>query len=241
ATGGIKVDIPNTNRGVTYWSDGKDDKRILYTSGSSILAIDAKTGQPVQEFGNNGLVNLADLLEGVFKGRSITSNTPGVVYRNTYIVGTIVSEMADAASGYIRGFDVKTGEQKWVFHTIPHPGEYGYDTWDDPEAYKNVGGANNWSGISLDEKRGMVFIPTGSASPDFYGGKRLGDNLFANSLLALDAETGKRIWHFQMVHHDVWDRDLPAAPALVTVNKGGKQIDAVAQPTKTGHLFLFER
>ncbi len=241
STGGVKVDIPNTNRGVTYWTDGKNDKRVLYTSGSSIIAIDATTGVPVAEFGKNGLVNLADDLEGNFKGRSITSNTPGVVYKNTFILGTVVSESADAASGYIRGLDVKTGKLKWVFHTIPHPGEFGYDTWDDPEAYKYVGGANNWSGISLDEKRGIVFIPTGSASPDFYGGKRLGDNLFANSLIALDASTGKRIWHYQTVHHDVWDRDLPAAPALVTINREGKNIDAVAQPTKTGMLFLFDR
>lgn len=241
STGGIKLDIPNTNRGITYWTDGESDKRVLYTSGSSIIALDAKTGLPVQSFGNNGLVNLADDLKGSFRGRSITSNTPGVVYQNTYILGTVVSESADAASGHIRGIDIKTGKMKWVFNTIPNPGEYGYQSWDDPEAYKHVGGANNWSGISLDEKRGIVFIPTGSASPDFYGGKRLGDNLFANSLVALDAATGRRIWHYQTVHHDVWDRDLPAAPALVTIKKDGKLIDAVAQPTKTGMLFLFER
>jgi quinoprotein glucose dehydrogenase len=146
-----------------------------------------------------------------------------------------------AASGHIRAYDVHTGKLRWIFHTIPQPGEAGYETWENKEAYKHIGGANSWAGFSMDEERGIVFAPVGSAVYDFYGGKRLGQNLYANSLLALDAATGKRIWHFQTVHHDIWDRDLPTAPALVTITKDGKKIDAVAQPTKSGFIFLFNR
>ncbi len=146
-----------------------------------------------------------------------------------------------AAPGHIRAYDVHTGKMRWIFHTIPQPGEAGFETWENKEAYQHVGGANSWAGFSLDEARGIVFAPTGSAVYDFYGGKRLGQNLYANALLALDAATGKRLWHFQTVHHDVWDRDLPTAPALVTITKDGKKIDAVAQPTKSGFIFLFDR
>jgi quinoprotein glucose dehydrogenase len=163
------------------------------------------------------------------------------MYKDLFILGSRVEEGAAAAPGHIRAFDVRTGQQRWIFHTIPHPGEPGYETWDDSIAYKHIGGANSWAGLTLDEQRGILFAPTGSASPDFYGGTRKGQNLYANSLLALDAATGKRIWHFQFVHHDVWDWDLPTAPALVTVKKEGRTIDAVAQPTKHGMVYLFER
>jgi quinoprotein glucose dehydrogenase len=141
----------------------------------------------------------------------------------------------------VRAFDVRTGKRRWIFHTIPHPGEFAYETWPDKDAWKKLGGANNWSGMSLDEKRGIVYIPTGSVGGDFYGGIRKGQNLFANSLIALDAATGKYIWHYQVVHHDLWDRDLAANPNLVTVKQNGKEIDAVAQITKHGFVFLFDR
>jgi quinoprotein glucose dehydrogenase len=171
----------------------------------------------------------------------IAMTTPGIIFQDLIIIGSRVNEGAVAAPGYIRAYDVYTGALRWKFHTIPKPGEEGYESWEDKEAWKNIGGANAWAGFSLDEKRGIVYAPIGSASYDFYGGKRKGDNLFANSILALDAATGKKIWHFQTVHHDVWDRDLPTAPALVTVEQNGKKIDAVAQPTKGGLLFLFDR
>src|SRR5690606_27387235 len=151
------------------------------------------------------------------------------------------NEAQHAAPRHIRAFDVRTGKRKWIFHTIPHPGQKGYDSWDDTAAYRYIGGANNWAGFSLDEEAGILFVPTGSASFDFYGGKRKGDNLFANCLLALDAQTGQYIWHFQFIHHDVWDRDVPTPPALVKITRDGKTIDAVAQTTKQGFVFVFER
>ncbi len=156
-------------------------------------------------------------------------------------MGSKVEESPPAAPGHIRAYDVRTGKMKWIFHTIPQPGEYGYETWEDPSNYKIIGGANVWSGFALDEQRGILFAPTGSATYDFYGGKRKGANLFANCLIALDANTGKRKWHYQFIHHDVWDRDLPTPPALITISHKGKTIDAVAQPTKNGMLFLFDR
>jgi quinoprotein glucose dehydrogenase len=238
---GLMEFADNNIRGVTYWTDGKENKRIFYTPGSSLICLDAITGKRVTSFGNNGRIYLHEGLGRKLNEFEVMSNTPGVVYQNLLILGTMVSERAGAAPGHIRAFDVRTGMQKWIFHTIPEPGEYGYETWDDPQAWQHIGGANNWCGMSIDKERGIVFVPTGSASYDFYGGKRKGDNLFANTLLALDAVTGKRIWHFQTVHHDLWDKDLPAPPSLVTIQKDGKKIDAVAQPTKTGMIFLFER
>ena len=230
----------NINRGVTYWEEGQD-KRILYSVGSVIFAVNALTGKLIEGFGEQGGV---DLLIGL--GREVghlyvMPTSPGIIYKNLYIVGGRTNESLPAAPGHIRAFDVKTGKQQWIFHTIPHPGEFGYDTWKDTAAYHFAGAANNWSGFSLDEKRGILFAPTGSAAFDFYGGNRIGNNLFANCLLALDALTGKRLWHFQTIHHDVWDRDLPTPPALVTVTHNGKETDAVAQPTKHGFVFLFER
>ncbi|MEO6843687.1 MAG: PQQ-binding-like beta-propeller repeat protein, partial [Ginsengibacter sp.] len=207
----------NACRGVAYWTDGKDDKRIFYTAGYYLICVDANTGNLVKTFGNNGRIDLHDGLGRDVNDLYITSTTPGTIYKNLLILGSRVAEDATAAPGDIRAFNVITGKQEWAFHTIPHPGEYGYDTWEDKNAWQNLGGGNNWSGMSLDEKRGIVFVPTGSISFDFYGGKRLGNNLFGDCLLALDAATGKRIWHFQTVHHDLWDRDLPTAPLLVTI------------------------
>ena len=232
--------ILNNNRGVTYWEDA-DDKRILYTAGSMIYEVNALNGKMITSFGNGGRIDLHEGLGRDVKELYVAATSPGIIYKDLYILGSRVDEGPAAAPGHIRAYNVRTGQLKWIFHTIPQPGEFGYDTWEDPEAWKHIGGANSWSGFSLDEQRGILFAPTGSASFDFYGGKRKGSNLFANCLLALDAATGKRIWHFQFMHHDVWDKDLPTPPALVTLNKDGKQIDAVAQPTKNGMLYLFER
>ncbi len=229
----------NVNRGVTFWQDGQD-KRILFSAGSNLYALNAENGKLISSFGENGKVELKRGLGENIKDKYVVATSPGIVYEDLLIIGSRVSENAGAAPGYIRAFNIRTGELQWVFNTIPRPGEPGYETWP-KDAWKEAGGANSWAGVSLDEKRGIVYVPTGSAAFDFWGGNRKGENLFANCLLALDATTGKRIWHFQTVHHDVWDRDLPAPPNLVTVNHNGKQIDAVAQITKSGFVFLLNR
>jgi len=231
------------SRGVVYWQDEKgNDKRIFYSVGSKTYAINAVDGKPVRTFGKSGFIDLSENLdrEPGFNP-FVAGSTPGIIYKDLLIMGMRLAESADAAPGHIRAFDTRTGERRWIFHTIPHPGEVGYNTWPDKDAWKKLGGANNWAGMSLDEKRGIVYVPTGSIGGDFYGGIRKGQNLFANSLIALDAATGKYLWHYQIVHHDLWDRDLPANPNLVTVNKNGKKIDAVAQITKHGYIFLFDR
>jgi quinoprotein glucose dehydrogenase len=233
--------VMNNIRGITYWSDGKDDKRILFTAGSYLHAIDAGTGKLITSFGNNGRIDLHDGLGRDVKDLFITYTSPGIIYKDLIVVGSRVDEGPNAAPGHIRAYNVKTGKQEWIFHTIPQPGEAGYESWKDPNAYKHIGGANCWSGFTLDEKRGIVFAATGSASYDFYGGMRKGADLYADCILALDAATGKLIWHFQDVHHDIWDKDLPTPPALVTVMHDGKKTDAVAQPTKTGFVFLLDR
>ncbi|MEM6320164.1 MAG: PQQ-binding-like beta-propeller repeat protein [Bacteroidota bacterium] len=229
------------NRGLAHWTDGREN-RLLVTAGSFLYALDAQTGQPIADFGEQGKVDLHEGLDRNVEGLFINSNTPGIVYQDKLILGCRVSESggAGAVPGHIRAYNVKTGEQEWLFHTIPWPGEYGYETW--PEgAWQYSGGANAWAGFSLDEERGTVFVPTGSASFDFYGGDRIGENLFANCLLALDANTGKRKWHYQFVHHDIWDRDLPAPPNLIRVKHKGKMVDAVAQITKSSYVFVFDR
>lgn len=239
-----KYALFRVNRGVVYWQDENgNDKRILYSIGPRIYAINIANGKPVSSFGTNGFLDLTKNLDrdsGTYNPY-LVSSTPGVIYKDLLIVGQRVSESADAAPGHIRAFDVRTGERRWIFHTIPHPGEKGYETWKDPDAWKKLGGANSWAGMSLDEKRGIVYVPTGSTGGDFYGGIRKGANWFANSLIALDAATGKYRWHFQVVHHDLWDRDLAANPNLVTINRDGKKIDAVAQITKHGYVFVFDR
>jgi len=226
-------------RGVTYWEEG-DDKRILYTAGDTLFAHDATTGELIKSFGKNGKVSMNEGLRGDPSTISVIPTSPGIVYRNLLIMGAEVSELYGAQPGYIRAYDIRTGNLTWTFHTIPQPGEFGYDTWP-KDAWKYAGGVNDWSGMSLDEKRGMVFLALGSPTYDFYGADRKGKNLFGNSVVALDAETGKYIWHFQTVHHDLWDYDLPAPPNLLTVNHNGKEIDAVAQTTKSGFLFLLNR
>ncbi|HEY0739998.1 MAG TPA: PQQ-binding-like beta-propeller repeat protein, partial [Chryseosolibacter sp.] len=230
-----------TARGLVYWAD-KDDKRILYTRESWLHALNAVNGQPILTFGDSGRVSLRTGLGPAAEQKFVISNTPGTVFEDLIIMPLRVSEGTDAAPGYIQAFNIRTGKLAWVFKTIPDPGQPGYETWP-PEAYKNtdVGAANNWSGMAVDRKRGIVYVPTGSAGFDYYGGNRKGRNLYANTLLALNAKTGERIWHFQFVHHDILDRDAPAPPNLLTVTRDGKQIDAVAQVTKHGYVFLFNR
>ena len=226
------------SRGFSYWGDG-DERRIFVGIDSYIYALNAKTGQPVREFGDQGRIDLHEGLGEQAKGLTVEATSPGVVYKNLLIQGTLVAEDLPAAPGHIRAFDVRTGKLCWIFHTIPFPGEVGYDTWP-KNAWQTIGGANSWAGLTLDARRGIVFAPTGSAAFDFYGANRKGDDLFANCLLALDANTGKRLWHYQFVKHDLWDRDLPAAPTLVEVRQKGRLIDAVAQITKNGFVWLFE-
>jgi quinoprotein glucose dehydrogenase len=223
------------HRGVVVTGD-----RVLFTYRNKLWALDKKTGKPIPSFGVDGAVDLREGLGRPAATLSVSASTPGVVFEDMLIIGSTVSETLPGSPGDIRAYDVKTGALRWSFHTIPHPGEFGYDTWS-PESYKINGGTNAWAGVTVDPKRAMVFAATGSASFDFYGANRVGDNLFANTVLALDARTGKRIWHFQGVKHDLWDWDFPAAPVLVTVTRNGRKIDAVAQITKTGYVYVFER
>jgi quinoprotein glucose dehydrogenase len=187
----------NICRGIAYFDGGERDRRIFYTIGSFLYCIDISTGKPLPSFGNNGSIDLHDDLGRDVSRSYISATSPGIIYKDVIIMGIATSEDVNAAPGHIRAFDVHTGKMRWIFHTIPYPGEPGYETWDDPEAYKHIGGANVWAGFSLDEKRGIVFAPTGSAADDWYGGKRLGNNLYANSVIALDAATGKLKWSYQ--------------------------------------------
>lgn len=232
------------NRGLSYYSGknlaGTQVQRLFYAAGPYLYSLDPSTGKSVASFGNGGRVSLKTGLGEEAQNQFIVSNTPGIVFEDLIIMGGRVSEGLGAAPGHIRAFNVHTGELAWIFHTLPKPGTTGAATWPNPIDGK-TGGANAWAGFSLDHDRGIVYVPTGSASWDFYGGNRPGNNLFANCILALEARTGKRVWHFQTVHHDLWDRDLPATPVLVTVNHDGKPRDAVAQTTKSGHVFLLDR
>ncbi len=236
-------DPVGVNRGLVHWASQKNnqDRRILITAGHWLYALDSATGKPVASFGQNGRVNLREGLGRETDRLFVLSNTPGILFENRLIIGTRVSEgPGPAAPGHIRAYNVLDGSMEWIFHTIPQPGEMGIDTWPE-EAWKTMGGANTWSGMSLDIKRGWIFCPTGSPAFDFWGGNRHGRNLFGNCLLVLDARSGKRIWHYQVVHHDLWDRDLPAAPNLIELNMDGKKVEAVAQITKSGHIFAFHR
>jgi glucose dehydrogenase len=226
-------------RGLSYWTDGKDD-RIFASVTNFMYALDAHTGNPISSFGEKGRIDLRKDLRGDYQLQSIALTSPGIIYKDLIIVGGRNPETHPSPPGDIRAFDVRTGALRWRFHTIPHPGEFGYGTWP-KDAWQVAGAANNWAGMALDAERGIVYVPTGSPVFDFYGADRVGDDLFADTLLALDAQTGKRIWHFQGVHHDIWDRDFPSPPALVTVKHDGKSVDAIAQTTKQGFLFLFDR
>ena len=231
-----------TNRGINYWesADGSE-RRLLFAVDNHLQAIDARTGQSIQDFGNDGLVDLrAGLGRDPASLTLVQSTTPGRVFENLLILGSATNEEYDSAPGDVRAYDVRSGRLVWTFHTIPHAGEFGYDTWP-KDAWKRVGGANAWSELSLDEKRGVVYVPTASPKYNFYGADRKGANLFGDSLLALDARTGKRLWHFQMVHHDIWDYDNATAPKLLTVNHEGKRVDIVAQVGKEGFVWVFNR
>jgi quinoprotein glucose dehydrogenase len=227
------------NRAVVYWAAG-NERRVFAAVQSFVYALDASTGKPIPGFGKDGRIDLREDLGRDPLRQSVVLTSPGIVYKDLLIVGGRTPEALPAPPGDIRAYDVRTGKLRWRFHTIPHPGEFGYDTWP-KEAWTYSGSANNWAGMALDEKRGIVYAPTGSAASDFYGADRLGDNLFGNSLLALNAETGERIWHFQAVKHDIWDRDFPSPPTLVTVKRDGKTVQAVAQTTKQGWVYLFDR
>jgi len=234
---GVKGTQPD--RGLVYWTDGKD-KRILVGVMNYLYALEAATGAPIPTFGKNGRIDLREDLGRDPPKQSIYLTSPGVVYKDLIIVGGREPETLPAPPGDIRAYDVRSGKLRWSFHTIPHPGEFGYETWP-KEAWKSSGAANNWAGMSVDVKRGIVYVPTGSAAMDFYGADRVGDDLFADCLLALNAQTGERVWHFQEVRHDIWDRDLPAPPLLLTVKHEGKDVEAVAQTTKQGFVYLFDR
>jgi quinoprotein glucose dehydrogenase len=227
------------NRGLMYWAAGAE-ARLFAAVDNFVYALDPRTGKPIATFGQSGRIDLRENLGRDPAAQSVRLTTPGVIFRDLMILGGRVGESLPASPGHIRAYDVKTGALRWTFRTVPSPGQPGYDTWP-RDAWKNIGGANSWSGMTLDEKRGLVFVPTGSAAADFYGGNRLGDNLYANCLLALDATTGKLRWHFQFVKHDVLDRDLPSAPTLVTLTLDGKQVEALAQTTKQGYVFVLDR
>ncbi len=223
------------HRGVTVYQD-----RVFFTHRNLLWALDKKTGKPIPSFGSEGHIDMREGLDRPIEKMSVSASSPGVIFEDMLIIGSTVPETLPGSPGHIRAYDTKTGKMRWIFHTIPHPGEYGYETWP-KDAYKISGGANAWAGLSVDLKLGMIFAATGSASFDFYGANRIGDNLFADCVIALDARTGKRVWHFQGVHHDVWDLDFPAAPSLVTVTRDGKPVEAVAQITKTGYVFVLDR
>src|SRR5580698_467486 len=234
-----------TPRGINYWeSKDRSDRRLLFAADGFLTALDAKTGEVIMSFGDNGRTDLkVGLDRDLTNIRSVQSGNPGRIYDNLIIMSLLPANTGDAYSatpGDIHAYDVRTGKLAWVFHTIPRPGEFGYETWP-ADAWKTLGGVHNWNEMTVDEKRGIAYIPLGTARYDFYGANRKGNDLFANSLLALDARTGKRLWHFQMVHHDLWDYDLPAAPKLLTVKHNGKNVDAIAQPTKFGFLYVFDR
>ena len=237
------VDVPSfsSTRGAVYWEDGADE-RIVLGAGPYLFAVDARTGRSIASFGDGGRIDLREGLgrdvSGDFMG--VMATTPAALFEDLLIVGGRVNESQGAAPGHVRAFDVRTGALRWIFHTIPHPGEFGHETWP-PDAWQRSGGANAWAGLSVDVERGLVFVPTGSAAADFYGADREGDNLFANCLIALDARTGERRWHFQTVRHDIWDRDLPSPPNLVEIERDGERVPAVAQVTKTGDTFVFHR
>lgn len=231
-----------TNRGINYWeSEDRSDRRLLFAANNSLQAIDARTGKLIRSFGKDGCV---DLRKGLGRDPAtlslVQSTTPGRIFENLLILGSATNQGYGSAPGDIRAYDVLTGKLVWTFHTVPHPGEFGYETWP-KDAWKSVGGANSWSELSLDPQRGIVYVPTASPKYNFYGADRKGANLFGDCLLALDARTGRRLWHFQMVHHDIWDYDNATAPKLLTVRHDGRQVDIVAQAGKQGFLWVFDR
>ena len=233
------IDASGPQRGLAYWRAGRE-RRLFASIMNFLYALDPATGRPIAGFGDRGRIDLRENLRGDAARHYVSMTSPGVVYRDLIIVGFRTGEAQPSPPGDIRAYDVRSGALRWSFHTIPHPGEVGHDPRA-PELWRTAGAANNWAGMALDARRGIVYVPTGSMSSDFYGADRPGDNLYANTLLALDAATGRRLWHFQAVHHDLWDRDFPAAPVLLRVRRGGRRVDAVAQTSKQGYVYLFDR
>jgi glucose dehydrogenase len=229
------------SRGMNYWENkDRSDQRLFFINAGFLTAIDARTGQTINSFGDNGRTDLRTGLDRD-PGRALQTSNPGRIFENLIITPLPAGNASyDSTPADIHAYDVVTGKLVWTFHVVPRPGEFGYETWP-PDAWKTAGGVHNWNEMTLDEKRGIAYLSLGTARYDFYGGNRKGNNLFGNSLLALDARTGKRLWHFQLVHHDLWDYDLPVAPKLLTVKHNGKNVDVVAQATKFGFLFVFDR
>ena len=227
------------NRGVTYWEDD-EDRRIIYGAGTDLYALDAQHGQPVATFGDSGRVDLRENLDADPASLSVSLSTPGIIYGDLLIIGSSTGEGYNASPGHIRAYDVRSGALEWIFRTLPQAGTFGYDTWQ-WQAGENYGGANSWGGLSLDEARGVVYVATGSPTYDFYGANRHGENLFGNCVIALDAATGRRKWHYQAVHHDLWDYDLACAPTLMTIPHRGQAVDVLVQPTKMGTLIVLDR
>ena len=225
------------NRGVTHWEQGQ---RILYGAGTCLYALDVRSGQPVAAFGENGRIDLRKDLGTDPASLSISLTTPGIIYQDLLIIGSATGEGYNASPGHIRAYDLRSGELSWIFHTLPQPNTFGHDTWQ-WQAGENYGGTNNWGGLSLDEARGVVYVATGSPTYDFYGANRRGENLFSNCVIALDATTGHRKWHYQAVHHDLWDYDLACAPTLMTIPHRGQEVDVLVQPTKMGTLIVLDR
>ncbi len=231
-----------SHRGLVYWeSKDRSDHRILYVTNNHLWAIDARTGKSILSFGDQGS---ADLRVGLGRPpesiRQIGSGTPGKIFGNLLLMGSATGEDYESPPGDLRAYNVVTGKMAWIFHTVPHPGERGYNTWP-PNAWKYVGGVNTWGEISIDQKRGIAFFPTGSPTYDFYGADRSGANLFSDCILALDARTGRYLWHYQTTHHDLWDYDLEAGPKLLTIQHNGKSVDVVAEPSKNGFVFVLDR
>ncbi|HXG68703.1 MAG TPA: pyrroloquinoline quinone-dependent dehydrogenase, partial [Blastocatellia bacterium] len=246
-TGSHKAGRPTNlgfvHRGVSYWTDGRQERLFIATGDAYLWAIDAKTGKAVTEFGEGGKVNLTKAIPLAVNAKNYAVTSPPVICRDVVIVGASISDgptTKEAPRGDIQAFDARTGKPLWIFHSVPQAGEYGNDTWEN-ESWKYTGNTNVWTLMSADEELGYVYLPFGTPTNDWYGGHRLGNNLFAESLVCLDAKTGKRVWHFQTVHHGLWDYDLPAAPVLCDITVGGRKIKAVAQITKTGFTFVFDR
>jgi quinoprotein glucose dehydrogenase len=229
------------NRGAAYWTDGKQKRLFLGTLDGRLFAIDARNGKPVDSFGSAGWIDLRQGVADKWPNKGYGMTSPPAIYKNLVICGSLAPDgEPQGPSGDVRAFDAVTGKLAWRFHTVPRPGEFGHDTWEG-DSWKDRGGVNAWSILSVDTERGIVFLPLTSPATDLYGGDRKGQNLFGDSLVALDAESGKRLWHFQTIHHNIWDYDLPAQPNLITVRRDGRDVPAVAQVTKTGFTFVFDR
>jgi quinoprotein glucose dehydrogenase len=236
----------NAGRGVAYWTDGRDERIFVITTGFFLVALDARTGVPVTSFGTNGAVDLMQELNVQFDHVTrIGNSSPPMVYKDTVIVPPALEEGFTPSSmrntpGYVMAFDARTGKQKWAFHTVPKPGEFGAKTWED-ESNTYTGNTGVWAPISVDPELGYAYLPVETPTDDYYGGHRLGSNLFANSVVCVDLETGKRIWHYQITHHDIWNYDLPSAPALVNMTVGGRPVKALVQLTKQAYAYVLDR